>query len=365
MYSVGSTPFRVVNVGDPANPRLVFPVTLPSGGERVAIQGDYAYVADLTLGLQVVNVASPSTPVAQPSPPALSRAFGLAVDGDIMVATSLNLWGLQVYDVSSPGSPQPLGPRYTTASAPYAVVVRWPYAYLAVSGNLEIVDLAPALSGSVPERESLLPLIGTANDIALAGDYALLANSSNSVDIVSIADPVNPAMVGNFVTGGFVTAVRARGDYGYAVTFSSPPTLYVFSLANPLQPQLVGSTIPALGAGSIDSMALSGSTVYLTHRNDSNTGHGLAIIDVSNPAAPALRNTGSLLFDARTVEIAGDYALLSPSTGSTFRVFDVSDKVSPRLVGTVSQQAVSIRAAGNYAFVTDYFGDAVKSLKMW
>jgi len=364
-YSVGATPFRVVNVGDPANPRLVFPVTLPSGAERVAIQGDYAYVADMTLGLQIVNITSPSAPVAQPSPPGLARAFGLAVDGDIAVATSLTLWGLQVYDISSPGSPQPLGPRYTAASSPYTVVVRWPYAYLAVSGNLEIVDLAPALSGDIPERVSLLPLIGTANDIALSGDYALVANSANSVDIVSIADPVNPAIVGNFVTSGFVTAVRARGEYGYAVTLSSPPTFYVFSLANPLQPQLIGSTVPALAAGSIDSMALSGSTVYLTHRNDSNSGHGLAIIDVSNPAAPVLRNTGSLGFDARTVEVTGDYALLSPSTGSAFRVFDVSDKAAPRLVGTISQQAISIRAGGNYAFATDYFGDTVWSLKLW
>ena len=207
--------------------------------------------------------------------------------------------------------------------------------------------------------------IGTANDIALSGDYALVANSANSVDIVSVADPTSPAIVGNFVTNGFVTAVGARGDYGYAVTFNSPPTFYVFSLANPLQPQLVGSTTPALAAGNIDSLAISGSHAYLSHRDGSGTGHGLVIIDISNPAAPVLRNTGSLGFDARTVQVVGDYALVAPLSGATFRVFDVSNKVSPQLVGAISQQGTSIRASGNYAFVANFSGSNVTSLKLW
>ncbi len=363
MYSVGSTALRAVNVADPATPRLLFALGLPSGAERVAAAGDHAWVADMTLGLQVVNIASPSAPVAQPTAPALASAYTAAVDGTIAVGTSSST--LRVFDITSPAAPQYLGPAYATAGSAYGVALRWPHAYLAEFGKFEIVDISPALQGLVPERKSAMNLIGWGNDVALSGDFALVANASNSVDVIDVSDPVSPAVVGNILAPSSVQAVAARGNTGYAVTFGSPLTVLVFSVSNPAQPQLLASVAPALGAGNVDAMALSGDCLYLSHRNGSGTGYGLAIIDVSNPSAPVLRNTGSLGFDSRTVEVVGDYALVAPMSGSTFRVFDVSDKTSPRLVGTITQQATAIRASGNYAFLANFSGGNFTSLKLW
>ena len=210
-----------------------------------------------------------------------------------------------------------------------------------------------------------MTLIGWGNDVALSGDYALVANASNSVDVIDVSDPASPVVVGNLLAPSSVQAVAARGNTGYAVTFGSPITVVVFSIANPAQPQLIGSLSPAIGAGNVDSMALSGDFLYISHRNGSGTGYGMAVVDVSNPASPALRNTVSLGFDARTLEVVGDYALVAPLSGSTFRVFDVSDKSSPRLVGTIAQQATSIRASGNYAFAANFSGGNFTSLKLW
>lgn len=361
--TAGSAALQVVNVADPATPRLAFPVMLPSGAERVTISGDYAYVAEQGLGLQVANIASPATPIPQGSP-VLSSANALAVDGDIAVATAFSTV-LQVYDLSSPDSPQPLGPPYGTLSQVYAVVVRWPYAYLAETGKLEIVDLAPSLQSQAPTRAGWTAIIGNGNDIALSGDYALVADSGNCVDIVDVADPANPAVVGNFLTTGYVAAVGARGSYGYAVTLSSPQTFYIFSLVNPLQPSQIGSFAPSLGGGYVDSLTISGDYAYLSSRNGSGTGYGMAIVDVSDPAAPVLCNTGSLGFDGRFVEVVGDHALVLPLSGSTLRVYSLASRMNPRLIGTIAQGGTAIRASGSHAYIADWSGGRFTSLALW
>ncbi len=361
--SVGGASLQVANVADPAVPRLALAVTLPTLANRVAVSGDFAYVAE-GLGLQVANIASPAAPVAQPSPPVLAGAYSLAVDGDIAVAASFGN-GVRVYSLAAPASPQQLGPGLAPLAAAYGVAVRWPYAYLAESGRLEIMDLSPALVGQAPLSVGSTALIGNGNDVALAGDYALVGDSANCVDIVNVADPSDPVVVGNFLTTGFVPAVGARGAYGYAVTLSSPQAFSVISLTNPLQPQAAATLSLTLAASQVNSLTTAGDFVYLSASNGGGTGYGMAIIDVSNPAAPVLRNTASLGFDGRFVEVVGDYAVVTPASGSTLRVYSIANPASPRLIGTISQQGVAVRASGGHAFVADYLGNRFTSLALW
>jgi hypothetical protein len=91
----------------------------------------------------------------------------------------------------------------------------------------------------------------------------------------------------------------------------------------------------------------------------------MAIIDISDPAAPVLRNTGSLGFDGRSVEVVGDYALVPPPSGTTFRVFSLASKTNPRLIGTIAQGGVMVRASGSHAFITDWSGGRFTSLALW
>jgi hypothetical protein len=362
--TAGSAALQVVNVADPATPRLAFPVMLPTGAERVAISGDFAYAAMQGFGLQVANIANPATPTPQPTQPSLASAYTLALDGEIGVAGGLSN-SMQVYNLFSPNAPGAMGPAYTPLASPYGVAVKWPYAYLAETNKLEIVDLSPVFLSQAPIRVGWTTIIGTGTDVALSGDYAVIADSGNCVDIVNVADPSNPVMVGNFLTTGYVSGVGVKGDYVYAVTGSVPATVYVISLANPLQPQAVGSlTLSAIGS-QMNSLTVAGDFIYLSASNGGGTGYGMAIIDVSNPANPTLRNAASLVFDGRCVEVVGDHALVGPLSGSTLRVFSISNPASPRLIGTISQQAVGIRASGNHAFVVDYFGSKFASLSLW
>jgi len=54
--------FVVLNVSTPSSPSQLGRVTLPGILKSIAILGQYAYVADLEGGLQVVDVSIPSAP---------------------------------------------------------------------------------------------------------------------------------------------------------------------------------------------------------------------------------------------------------------------------------------------------------------
>ena len=61
-YSNGST-LMVAELSDPSAPQVVGEVALPSAGAGIAVSGGYAYVADHSAGLRVVDVSVPSAPV--------------------------------------------------------------------------------------------------------------------------------------------------------------------------------------------------------------------------------------------------------------------------------------------------------------
>src|SRR5262245_36527635 len=53
---------QVIDVANPASPRIVGTVDTPGDASDVAISGRYAYVADESSGLQIVDLIDPASP---------------------------------------------------------------------------------------------------------------------------------------------------------------------------------------------------------------------------------------------------------------------------------------------------------------
>ena len=60
----GTAGLRVVNIANPAAPAPVGFYDTPGQALGVTVDGNYAYVADDTAGLRVVNIANPAEPSA-------------------------------------------------------------------------------------------------------------------------------------------------------------------------------------------------------------------------------------------------------------------------------------------------------------
>jgi hypothetical protein len=97
----------------------------------VAVSGNYAYVADDTAGLQVIDVSNPANPQWVGGYDTSGNAFGVAVSGNYAYVADGQV-GFQVIDVSNPANPQRVG-GYATSGGAMDVAVSGNYVYVAAA----------------------------------------------------------------------------------------------------------------------------------------------------------------------------------------------------------------------------------------
>ncbi|NTW89455.1 MAG: hypothetical protein HGB37_00895 [Candidatus Moranbacteria bacterium] len=287
-----------LRVDAPSNPTLTGTYNTSGYAQGVAVSGRYAYVADSTAGLHII-------------------------------------------DISNPASPSLVG-TYNTSGTAYSVAVSGRYAYVDDSASgLHIIDISNPAS---PSLVGTYDTSGYAYSVAVSGRYAYVADSTAGLHIIDISNPASPSLVGTYDTSGDAIGVAVSGRYAYVADHSSG--LHIIDISNPASPSLVGTYNTS---GTAYSVAVSGRYAYVA-----DVGSGLHIIDISNPASPSLVGTYDTSGYAQGVAVSGRYAYVSDSTAG-LQVIDISNPASPSLVGTynTSGEAIGIAVSGRYAYVSD------------
>ena len=139
--------------------------------QSVAVSGGYAYVADDSGGLVVVDVSDPANPTWVGSYDPTNHAYDVAVSGNYAYIADRKE-GLVVVDVSNPTNPTYAG-NYNTS--------------------------------------------GNARGVAVSGDYAYIADGDYGVVVVDVSNPTNPTYAGSYNTSGYAHGVVVTGDYAYGL----------------------------------------------------------------------------------------------------------------------------------------------------
>src|SRR4030095_12796094 len=102
-------------------------------------------------------------------------------------------------------------------------------------------------------------------------------------------------------------------------------------------------------------VSLKGNLAFLAEAAE--TGGKLHVVDISNPAAPALVTSVTTSQSARGVACVGNLVYLTTSSwnpeSSEFKVFDVSTAASPSEIGTLALPGIGIfdmASAGKQAY---------------
>ena len=95
----------------------------------VAVSGSYAYVADDTYGLRIIDISNPATPTEAGFYDTPGTAYGVAVSGSYAYVAD-GTSGLRILDVSNPAAPTEAG-FYDTPGTARGVAVSGSYAYVA------------------------------------------------------------------------------------------------------------------------------------------------------------------------------------------------------------------------------------------
>jgi choice-of-anchor B domain-containing protein len=185
---------------------------------------------------------------------------------------------------------------------------------------------------------------GTGREYALLGLW-----NRDTMYVIDASDPSAPALVSTVAVPAF--DMKTWQHYAYTVTGSGghgPEEGRIVDLSDPAAPVVVGQ-FPSSHNLFIDSQGF----MYLEFP-------GLRIYDLrADPLNPQLvwQTSPNNGHDATVV---GDWLYDAAGFGNT-NIYDVSDRSSPMLVGTVAHPAITYHhnvwpsSDGNYLFVTDEF----------
>ena len=358
----GEGGLKIINTAIPTSPVLVG--DLDTDGVAYAVAGDYTYLADGESGLKVIK--NNNYPVASDVPKSVkvntTVKFGSEdftskftdLDNDSLTKvqiTSLPSNGvLKLAEVNVEADQEiitedlahltfePEVDWYGTTNFGWKGYDGYVYSKSVANVNISIVVLLS------PVLVSSLDTDGDALGVAVAGEYAYVADGDSGLKVVHIADPSSPELVGSLDTDGSAGGVAVAGGYAYVADHAEG--LKVISIANPSSPELIGSCDTD---GYAWGVAVAGEYAYVADDEK-----GLKVINIANPSSPEL--AGSLDTDsyARDVAVAGEYAYVADGY-SGLKVISIADSSSPELVGSCDTDgyAWGVAVAGEYAYVAD------------
>jgi hypothetical protein len=314
----------------------------PDNAQRVFVAGDYAFVADLTTGLLVIDISDPTTPTLAGSYNTTGNAKDVCVSGDYaFVADDLD--GLAVIDISDPTTPTLAG-SYNTMGNAWGVSVEGDYAFVGgYSTGLQVIDISdpttPTLAGTYNTS-------GNSMGVYISGDYAFVADYGDGLKVINISDPTTPTLAGSYNTSGFSRRVSIAGDHAYLADSGSG--LQVIDISDPTTPTLAGAYNTT---GSALDVYVSGDRAFVADGVS-----GLQLIDITDPAAPALTETIASPGVAIGVYPAGEHAFVADGA-SGLQVFQAVNLITPQRVGSYDTplSARGLDVSGDLALVADWF----------
>ena len=352
----------IIDVSNPSVPNVV---SYYNNGEAsdIAVSGNYAYIAD-TSGLEILDVTNPSSSSLMGTYDSDLSISSVVVSGNYAYVTNnfnfndINRGYLDIVDITNPSVPRRIGSYTNAGGSGRDVAVAGNYAYIAVNnqnndyGYLEIVDIrnpaSPKLVGIYANAG------GSVNSVIISGDYAYIAvnydDGYGNLEIVDVSYPLSPRLVGSFNTG-CLRNIAVAGNYAYLA--EQDTGLSIIDISNPSMPMLVGS----YNSPYLADVEVSGNYAYLA--SDS----GLSILHVNTGSGsvdnPPVANVGTdkntttgsaVTFDASTS--TDDIGITSYSWD-----FDESNGITSEASGITTTKTYT--TAGTYTVtltVTDTSG---------
>ncbi len=219
----GTNGLVIIDVSNPSNPFRLGGYDTTGDAQAVAIRGDYAYIADGTNGLVTLNVVDRASPVFVTDEYRLGWDFHeINIRGQYAYVAGKQL--VIRFDLANPTAPAPVNSRAFTQHNVVSVYCDGNNVYAAVDdGEVKILTTT---MGYVKYYETIQP----PKDVFVLGGTLYVATGEGGLEIVTVSNPANPVRSGTYPTYGGGNAVYADGDYVYMADGASG--LQIFFVAH-------------------------------------------------------------------------------------------------------------------------------------
>lgn len=330
---------------------------LGGSAEAVAVQGDYAYLAQ-GLHLHVINL---NTGIVEGT---LSFRYPLrdvAVSGDYAFVVTSMYGDLHVVDISDPTQPAQVGLGSLTMGGE-GVAVRWPYVYVVGYWSSDMLVVFDVTIPSMPDRRTALTLSKYGRWAKLGDEHLYVVSGSGELGIVDISDPLNPQEeTETWLSLGAENLVVAEPYVYVTGSVDFWPGVHIVNVADPAHPYVEGDW-GYDHTGSILGVAAMGNYLYVGYSSNSLDPYdAIHILDISDREYPyraaAYYTVGGLydfLLQDQTLYVAG-------GPDGDFTTFDLSAPEAPvsGIYLNWPGYVEGVQVAGDRAYVSarsNYYG---------
>jgi hypothetical protein len=361
-------------------PRLLGTYDTRGRSRQVVTRGDYAFLANGSGGLHIVDVSDPRQPQRAGVWYPHGKTAALAKYGSYVYLAAGGS-GVSIVQVTPPTTPRLVASMPLPGNASDIVIIP-PYAYVGTTqGRLYILDLTTPLR---PRLLSQIEAGGHVVDMAVVDGVAYLACLKQGVITVDVHDPQHPRLLQRWPTGEAATGIAVHEQHAYVAAGN----LEVLDMRRPEAPALVAirrvsgtfgvAVLPPYvllpsGTDGVQVVPLQGSTAVSQTRTMhyaarlaltahqalvADTRGGLRILDMAQPDQPRLLATLEDIGTIVDVVVDGTFAYLADdSRGSGVVVVDISLPTAPRVVGQYYSEATTDVVVWNHlALVGDASG---------
>jgi hypothetical protein len=219
-------------------------------------------------------------------------------------------------------------------------------------------------------RQAALSLVGQYSgggsilDLAVKGSFLYAASEDKGVQIFDVTDPASPRLVGQYPApsdsrkiyaskisiAGNLAYVANRSGSNFVTGISTGGSLDILDIRDPAKPALMGSISLYTGRPALQ---VAGSLVYYLVDRD------LFTIDVSNPSAPTISNEFRPDLRVTAHQIAGSlmYLFATDSEGQeSLYIFDISAPPTVREIARshtviAGDDAIDLRVSGSSVYL--------------
>lgn len=354
----GGEKLYIVDISNPAN--MIFKGSFASDhytnvyskALSIAFDGNYAYMGCYNWGQILVLdvVTNPSKPkLIKTLSGSINQVNGLTKSGNYLYAAGSN--GLTIFDVTTPASATMVShiDLFTSAyGSAEGVTVNGNYAYVSstTSDVIAIVDItnkaAPSMVGSYTDATNL----ASVDTLAVSGNYIYAHGGGGRLVIIDATTKSSPTLVSVTTnTASYGGKFAVSGNYLYS---SGTSGLTISDISNPLAPTVSKTFLSGGTAGFV-----SGTNLFAV------TSNGIKSYNVTTPPSATLTQTYTitgLFAGISSVAASGNYAYIVASTRHQFHVVDVTDRLNPSVIWTITNattlaSAKGVAVSGNYAYV--------------
>jgi hypothetical protein len=219
-------------------PRVVGQLTFPTGSWSIKVRNKYAYILNVTTGLNIVYINNPLNPVLLGSLPAHYQDLDLAISGNYAyIAEAYD--GLRIVDITDPNNPgKEVDYNVPTEGKAVGVTVANNTAYVCSSDTgLSIVDVRNPTEATI---KSVYRDVTQPTDVEIYDRFAYVADLYDFI-ILDINDPTNPQLVSKYITNTDLLNVYVyKGQYAYLLDRTND-VVHIFNIQNPVNPYIINN----------------------------------------------------------------------------------------------------------------------------